>query len=147
MPPLRNRGGDIDLLAIAFLKRHSKEFNKKIRGFGKPAISAIRKHSWPGNVRELENRIRRAVTMAQGRFILPKDLDLSREGPAGADKTGDEAMGLLESRGAFEKRVINEALLKHKGVVSRAATELKISRQYLSGLIQKHKIKPKGKKM
>ncbi len=145
MPPLRERGDDIDLLAITFLKRHSRGL--KIQGFSRPAVSALRKYPWPGNVRELENRIKRAVTMAQGRFILPKDLDLSQEGPAGADKTGDEVMGLLGSREAFEKRVINEALLKHKGIVSRAATELKISRQYLSKLIKKHKIKPKGKKV
>src|SRR5882757_3511880 len=69
IPPLRERPGDAMLLARFFLGRFNREFSRNLRGFSEEAISAISVHPWPGNVRELENRMKRAVVMADGRLI------------------------------------------------------------------------------
>ena len=77
MPSLRERDGDILLLAKAFLQRYSAENNKQMRTFTPQALRAIERHSWPGNIRELENRIKRAVIMADGKKVTPADLELT----------------------------------------------------------------------
>jgi two-component system NtrC family response regulator len=82
LPPLRERGGDIILLAKAFLERYADENRRKIKGFTDQAIAAIAQYEWPGNVRELENRIKRAVIMAEGAKIIPADLDMAEVAPA-----------------------------------------------------------------
>jgi two-component system NtrC family response regulator len=141
MPPLRERGDDINILALAFLRRHSRSFKRNIHGFSKAAIAAMRDYPWPGNVRELENKVKRALAMGQGKELSPEDLSL----PSPKKKeTVEEAVGLVAARETFEKKMIQEALLKNKGVVSRTAQELDISRQYLSNLLVKYDIKPKG---
>ena len=76
LPPLREREGDVILLAKAFLERYADENRKKIKGFTDQAIDAIEQYAWPGNVRELENRIKRAVIMAEGTKITPVDLEM-----------------------------------------------------------------------
>lgn len=139
LPPLRERREDIDILALSFLERYSKEFNRRINGFSISAISAMRSYNWPGNVRELENKVKRAVALGQKKQVCPEDLDLYP-----ADNEAEEAgkpMNLIEARKSFEKRIIQEALLKNKGVISRAAADLGISRQYLSELVGKYEIK------
>lgn len=74
MPPLRERGDDIYLLASAFLHRYAGRSEKKLKGFHVEALRAIAKYPWPGNIREMENRIRRAVVMADSEWITPMDL-------------------------------------------------------------------------
>ena len=73
MPPLRERGGDILLLATAFLAKFAEESRKKIRSFTPEALEALERHVWPGNIRELENRIKRAVIMAESDVLQPED--------------------------------------------------------------------------
>ena len=85
IPPLRERGSDIALLANFFLNRFNQEFGRGIRGFTEPAIAAMNMHDWPGNVRELENRLKRAVVMADRRLIDAADLELS---PPAGDTAG-----------------------------------------------------------
>ena len=106
MPLLRDREGDLFMLAKAFLNRYAEESKRKITGFNNQAIRAIENYSWPGNVRELENRIKRAVIMAEGIKITPADLEL------GAHHTRDEDMNLKEAREALEKEMILKALAK-----------------------------------
>ena len=77
IPPLRDRGGDVMLLANFFLGRFNQEFGRNIRGFTEAATAALDAHEWPGNVRELENRMKRAVVMAEGRMIDAADLELA----------------------------------------------------------------------
>lgn len=135
MPLLRERGDDIYLLARVFLYRYKTEFKRDVKGFSDEAISALGKYAWPGNVRELENRVKRAVIMAEGEMITSEDLDLvsgvSLERPS---------TSLREVRDRVEKELIHMALLKHGGVVVRAAEELDITRQTLADLIKKHGI-------
>ena len=77
IPPLRERGGDVMLLANFFLNRFNQEFNRNIRGFTEAATAALDAHDWPGNVRELENRMKRAVVMSETRMIDVADLELT----------------------------------------------------------------------
>ncbi len=74
LPPLRERGEDIELLANIFLRRFGQEFGQKVRGFSTAAISWLRTYEWPGNVRELENKVKRAVVMAENPIIEAYDL-------------------------------------------------------------------------
>ena len=95
IPPLRERGGDALLLASFFLNRFNQEFGRNIRGFTEAASMALSAHDWPGNVRELENRLKRAVVMADRRLIDAADLELAqsddnvaRPRPAGGAAAG-----------------------------------------------------------
>jgi len=131
LPPLREREGDIILLAKNFLERYADENRKKIKRFTNQAINAIEQYAWPGNVRELENRIKRAVIMAEGGKINPPDLELEALEPE------RENMGLKEARDALEKELILKALARNQGNVTKAAIDLEISRPTLYDLMEK----------
>ncbi len=131
MPPLREREGDIELLAKALLGRYARENNRKISGFTSQALRALEKHAWPGNVRELENRIKRAVIMAEGSRVTPEDLEL------GSPYAKYQGRGLREARETLERDLITQSLTTHKGNITRAAAELHISRPTLYELMEK----------
>src|SRR3990170_2199074 len=133
MPPLRERGDDVYLLSRAFLHHYKRDFKKEIKGFSEDAINALAEHRWPGNVRELENKIKRAVVMTEGEMITSKDLDLQ-----GAVSLGSPSLSLKEARDKVEKELIQKALLRHGGIVVRAAEELGITRQTLADLIKRY---------
>lgn len=129
MPPLRERQGDIPLLAKAFLQRQSSE-QKKALIFTPKCIKAMESYGWPGNVRELENRIQRAAIMAENGRIAPEDLGLSQYSEF-------EGQGLGKARQAVERQMVESALARNKGNLTRAAAELEISRPSLYELIEK----------
>jgi two-component system NtrC family response regulator len=131
VPPLRDRGEDILLLAKALLQKYSIENKKKIGGFSRQAISTLQNYGWPGNVRELENRIKRAVIMAEGQRITPEDLELA------LPYAKYEGKGLKQAREAMEKEIIQRTLAKNKGNITQTATELGVSRPTLHQLIEK----------
>jgi two-component system NtrC family response regulator len=135
LPPLRERGEDVVLLAKVILDRFAAETGKSIKGFTDEAQKAIRSHRWPGNVREMENRIRRAVVMADGPRLTPTLMELASR------DFNDARRGLKEAREALERDLIQRSLNQHKGNVSRTATELGISRPTLYELMQKLGIK------
>jgi two-component system NtrC family response regulator len=140
LPPLREREGDLLLLASSLLQRYADENKKKITGFTPQAIRAIETHNWPGNIRELENRIKRAVIMAQGQKLTPADLELVSPYSSYAGK------GLREAREALEKDLIKRALSRNKGNMTQAAAELGISRPTLYELMEKLGMGKKGSK-
>jgi two-component system NtrC family response regulator len=131
LPPLREREGDVMLLAKAFLNRYAEENKKKLSGFTNQAALAIEQFEWPGNVRELENRIKRAVIMAEGRKLNPADLEMEVPRPK------YESLSLKEARDALEKELITKALAQNKGNITRAAADLGVSRPTLYDLMQK----------
>src|ERR1700744_4571496 len=106
IPPLRDRGADIVLLANFFLNKFNKEFSRGLRGFTEQAVAALNAHEWPGNVRELENRMKRAVVMAERRLIDASDLELA---PPANDSPD---LDLRAARLRAERAVIQEALLR-----------------------------------
>jgi two-component system NtrC family response regulator len=132
LPPLRDRGEDLFLLARTFLEREAARAKRRLSGFVPEALRALEAYRWPGNVRELENRVRRAVVMADGPAVRPEDLELLDV--EGAPSPGK---GLREARETVERDAIRMALARHAGNVSHAAAELGISRPTLYGLMDK----------
>ena len=132
IPPLRERGGDVSLLASYFLGRFNQEFHRNIRGFTEAASAALLAHKWPGNVRELENRMKRAVVMAEKRLIDAADLELAEAEAAPAD------LDLRTARLRAEREVIQVALARSNNTLAIAARLLGISRPTLYGLLQAH---------
>jgi two-component system NtrC family response regulator len=131
IPPLRDRMADTRLLAHAFLRRFAPENGRTSLKLHQDALRAIEQHNWPGNVRELENRIRRAVIMADISGIKPDDLELtdhSAEPPT---------LGLKEAREAIERQYVQNALRKHGGNITSAATELGVTRPTLYELMDR----------
>jgi DNA-binding NtrC family response regulator len=132
-PPLRERGGDIKLLANYALSMYKQDGARKLRGLSSDAIVAMSNYPWPGNVRELINCVRRAVVMSEGRFITASDLGLpeSESGPA---------VTLAEIRSKAEKDAIEHALQRHGYKLSEAAAELGISRATLYRLMHTNRL-------
>lgn len=131
MPPLRARSGDIPVVAKALLRKHAVECRRNLSEFSAEATQVMGTYPWPGNVREMENRIKRAMIMAEGHQITPADLDLP---DVHTDETGRP---LKEAREALERSMITQSLERHSGTISRAAEELGISRPTLYELMAK----------
>ena len=130
LPPLRDRGDDVALLAREFLQRYAAQNNKKSLAFSPDALRALYRHNWPGNVRELQNRVKRAVIMTDGKRLTADDLEL-------ADLSQTSPATLKEAREAVEKEVVQNALKRHQGKITSAALELGVSRPTLYELMEK----------
>ena len=135
LPPLRERSGDIPVLARAFLDRYARQMSRNILGFKEDAMSALESHDWPGNVRELEHKVKRAVVMARGALIEVKDLELAQGGG------GRRILSLREAREAAERLAICQALSEAGENVSKAAELLEITRPTLYALLTKFNLK------
>ena len=135
IPPLRERGGDTLLLANYFLAKFNREFGRNIRGFTEPATASLSNHAWPGNVRELENRMKRAVIMAERRMIDAGDLEL-----AAGSNIEALPLDLRAARMRAEREVLQLALARSGGTLSVTAKLLGISRPTLYGLMGFHGI-------
>ncbi len=134
LPPLRERESDFLLLGKIFLNRFSQEFNKRLKGFSQEAIGGMQAFAWPGNVRELENRVKRAVIMAEGPWVTSEDLELSVSAETAPQKT------LKEAREEGERSLICQSLIKNAGNMTQTAIDLGISRPTLHDLIKKYQI-------
>jgi two-component system NtrC family response regulator len=133
VPPLRERGDDLRLLAEYFLEFYGRQHKRRIKGFTQAALRAVMAHPWPGNVRELENKMQRAVILSQDAYLRPEDLDLE---PAGG--TAEPLPTLQAARDEAERRLLVEALTRNAGNVTRAAREIDVSRPTLHDLLRKH---------
>jgi len=134
VPPLSERPGDAVLLAKHFLTRLAKEMNPQVKGFAPDALAAIDSWAWPGNVRELENRVKRAVIMADSKLVTAEDLDLTRSAADGADI----ALNLKAAREQADRRMIRQALARSEGNISNTAKLLGISRPTLYDLLKQY---------
>jgi transcriptional regulator with GAF, ATPase, and Fis domain len=118
LPPLRERGEDVVVLASFLLQKYCTEQGiKKIKGFSPRATTAIRRYAWPGNVRQLENRLKRAVVLADGPAVTPEDLDLQTEDL-------EDILPLADALERFRRRYIDEALERNGGNRAKTAREL-----------------------
>ena len=131
-PPLRERQGDVELLAQAYLEKYSLESGSRVKGFSRQALRAMNQFHWPGNIRELANRIRQASIMAEHRFLTPRDLGLERRVAPQGHLTLDSI------RATAERDAIRSALRRTQQNVSEAAIELGISRPTLYRLMKRY---------
>ena len=134
IPPLRERTGDAVLLARHFLDLFGRDHGRSLRGFTEDALAAIEAYPWPGNARELENRVKRAVIMAENNRIAAEDLELL---------VPEESMplNLRQVREEAERRAIERALALYNGNVSQAADILGVSRPTLYDLVKKYDLR------
>ena len=132
IPTLAERHGDATLLAKHFLARFAKDMNPAVKGFAPDALAALNSWNWPGNVRELENRMKRAVIMADGRLLTATDLDLD-----GA-QDDVELVNLKAAREIADRRAIRQALARTEGNISGASKLLGISRPTLYDLLKQY---------
>jgi two-component system NtrC family response regulator len=131
VPPLRDRGDDIELLAKEFLHQYAVQHGKPGMTFAPDALRVLTHHHWPGNVRELQNRVQRAVIMAEGKRITANDLELHEV------LNGLMPPKLKEAREGLERDMVQDALRRHGGKITSAAVDLGISRPTLYELIEK----------
>jgi transcriptional regulator with GAF, ATPase, and Fis domain len=117
LPPLRDRGEDVIVIAKYFLARYAKEFAARVRGFTPGALVAMRKYAWPGNIRELENRVKKAVVLADRPLVSAEDLDLRPE-------LLEPILSLATAKEEFQKRYINEVLERNAGNRTKTAKDL-----------------------
>ena len=136
LPPLRERGDDILLIAECFLKQYAKENNKKPMRFSPAGVAFLKRHNWPGNVRELRNRVQRAVIMCEGTSVGPLDLGCDVE-PQAAPPPKNDTFSLREARERMEREMIIEAMERQSGNILKAAEELGVSRPTLYDLMRK----------
>jgi two-component system NtrC family response regulator len=140
LPPLRERGKDVLLLAEHFLQKHGKNLGHAPSGFSPEALETMQRHSWPGNVRELENSIRRAVVMSGPNSITPDDLGLIADVPKEVDSPLSVHSTLRDARDHVEKQMLVSALERSKGNIVKASEALGITRPTFYDLLRKHGI-------
>ena len=137
IPTLAERPGDAVLLARHFAKKYARELNPQVQGLAPDALAAIDAYPWPGNVRELENRLKRAVIMADGKLVGAGDLDLpGGKGPS--EQEADLALNLRAAREVADRRAIRSALARTEHNISGAAKLLGISRPTLYDLLKQY---------
>jgi two-component system NtrC family response regulator len=137
IPSLAERSGDAVLLARHFVNRFGRELNPGVQTLSAEAIDAIDAYPWPGNVRELENRVKRAVIMADGKSVTAADLDL----PLNA-ANDDEALpiNLRAAREVADRKAIRQAMSRTDNNISGAAKLLGISRPTLYDLLKEYRL-------
>jgi putative PEP-CTERM system response regulator len=134
IPSLAERPGDASLLARAFVQRFAQSMRSDVTGLSPDATAALDAWSWPGNVRELENRVKRAVIMADGKLLTAADLDL------GTPAAIDDPINLKAVREAADRKAIARAVARTDGNISSAAKLLGISRPTLYDLLKSYDI-------
>jgi two-component system NtrC family response regulator len=135
IPSLGERPGDAVLLARHFLSRFAQEMARPVTGFSSGALAAIDRWGWPGNVRELENRVKRAVIMADGKSVIAADLDFPKE-----EGDSDTVLNLKAAREVADRAAIARAISRTQGNISGAAKMLGISRPTLYDLLKSYDI-------
>jgi two-component system NtrC family response regulator len=135
IPSLAERSGDAVLLARHFVNRFSRELNPTVQSMSADAVVAVDQYPWPGNVRELENRIKRAVIMADGKSITAADLDLS-----GRTDEEPQPINLRAAREVADRKAIRQALSRTENNISGAAKLLGVSRPTLYDLLKQYRL-------
>jgi len=117
LPPLRDRGDDIVVLARYLLSRYAPEYGNRVRGFTPSAIAAVKRHRWSGNIRELENRIKKAVVLADKALLGPDDLGINPD-------ELPPILALADAREKWQREYINEVLSLNAGNRTKTARDL-----------------------
>ncbi len=140
VPPLRERGGDIDLLAQHFVNKFAMQMDKRITTITPEALAILRAHDWPGNVRELANAIERAMVVGQAPAIRPEDLPFIQSSKAAVVSDEPAAVSLAD----IEKLHVQRILDRNDWNISRSAAALEIDRATLYNKIKKYGLARSG---
>jgi transcriptional regulator with GAF, ATPase, and Fis domain len=138
VPPLRERGEDVQVLARYLLRRFSREIGGPARGFAKSALDAMRRYAWPGNVRELENRIKKALVLSDKALMTSEDLGL----PADAM---EPTASLAEAKAEFQRRYINQILERNGGNRTKTAKDLDVDARTIFRHLERIEAERQGK--
>ncbi len=145
LPPLKERGDDIVLLANLFMRRFAHEFKRNVKCFSVASLRVLDTYDWPGNIRELENRVKRAVIMAETLTLEPWDLGFVSDNTLNNEETTTpqydfniSGLKLKDARIMVEKSLVGEALDAADGNILRAAELLGVSRPTIYDLMKKH---------
>lgn len=130
LPPLRDRGDDVLIIAKALLTKYADELSSQVRGFSPAALAAIKKYAWPGNIRQLENRIRKALVLCDQTLLSAEDLDLG----AGVETT---IMPLEKAKEEFQRRYVLEALERNNGNRTQTARDLGVDPRTIFRYLEK----------
>ena len=147
LPPLRERTGDIPMLAYYFLRRYAAQSGKEVKGIAPKTLELLEAYPWPGNVRELQNVIERAVVLTEGEMLspaeLPGNLRLPQKAPA--TTVADDLILKKAKRQwveAFEREYLTTLLKKHQGNISQAAKTAGVDRKTIHRLLKRYQIEP-----
>ena len=117
LPPLRERGDDVLIIAKALLSKYAEELGAHVQGFAPPTFAAIKKSPWPGNIRQLENRIKKALVLCEKTLLGPEDLDLGKEEEA-------SILPLEKAKEEFQRKYVLEILERNNGNRTQTARDL-----------------------
>ena len=134
LPPLRDRGADLELLADHFLARYAEAYGRSVAGFTPAARERMQAYGWPGNVRELQHTVERAVILTDGDTVGEGDLQLSASASPVENRLAVDSLDLEE----IERAAVRRALTKHAGNITHAADELGLTRKSLYRRIEKY---------
>ena len=135
LPPLRARDGDISLLADHFLKQYAKKYQKPDLELHPAAQQKLEQYPWPGNIRELRHAIERGVILSEKNLLTPGDFLLHPDFHQSSEfMQSDDNLNLEE----MEKKMIQRAMTKFQGNISKAADELGLTRAALYRRLEKH---------
>jgi transcriptional regulator with GAF, ATPase, and Fis domain len=137
LPPLRDRGDDIVLIARYLLQRYAKEYESKAKGFSPAAIEAMKKYYWPGNVREMENRIKKAAILAEKLTVDIDELDLR-------NVESQPILPLAQAREEFQMRYIQEVLARNHGNRTKTAKDLGVDPRTIFRYLERMPESPGG---
>ena len=137
LPPLRDRDDDVVVIARWFLQKYAKEFDVRVRGFTPGALVAMRKYAWPGNIRELENRVKKAVVLADRALVSAEDLDLRPE-------ILEPILPLSQAKEEFQKRYINDVLERNGGNRTKTAKDLGVDPRTIFRHLEKAEAERRG---
>jgi transcriptional regulator with PAS, ATPase and Fis domain len=138
LPPLRDRGDDVFIIAKALLSKHADELNSPVRGFSPQALAAVKKYAWPGNIRQLENRIKKALVLCDQTLLGPEDLDLGPEAE-------QPIVPLEKAKEDFQRRYVLEVLERNNGNRTQTARDLGVDPRTIFRYLEKeHNPMPSG---
>src|SRR5262249_28684355 len=145
LPPLRERTGDVPLLATHFLRRYGHHYGREALRFSADTLQKLEAYLWPGNVRELETVIQRAVILGASPVLQPEDIDLSCSYPSTIPQTGSFREAKAQSIEQFERTYLSTLLATYQGNISQAAKHAGKERRAFTRLLEKYALhKPRS---
>ena len=130
LPPLRERGDDVVIIAKALLGKFADELHSSVRGFAPGAVAGIRKYAWPGNIRELENRIKKALVLCDTTLLTAEDLELTEAAMA-------PILPLEKAKEEFQRRYVLDALERNQGNRTQTARDLGVDPRTIFRYLEK----------